>query len=171
MIEDVTEETRQKKMLEVERDCDGMTGVKNRMAFERETAAFNEELEAGKSLCMVMCDLNGLKQANDRFGHNTGDEYIRYAAAAIRKVFARGEIYRIGGDEFVVLLVDRLPDEVRVEVAALKREMKHFGHYAGFKPGISVGYAFYDAETDRSLSDVLDRADQVMYEDKYHKEQ
>ena len=90
VIEDVTEEMRQKKMLEVERDCDGMTGVKNRMAFERETAAFNEELEAGKSLCMVMCDLNGLKQANDRFGHNTGDEYIRYAAAAIRKVFARG---------------------------------------------------------------------------------
>lgn len=171
VIEDVTEETRQKKMLEVERDCDGMTGVKNRMAFERETAAFNEELEAGKSLCMVMCDLNGLKQANDRFGHNTGDEYIRYAAAAIRKVFARGEIYRIGGDEFVVLLVDRLPDEVRGEVAALKREMKHFGHYAGFKPGISVGYAFYDAETDRSLSDVLDRADQAMYKDKYHKEQ
>ena len=120
---------------------------------------------------MVMCDLNGLKQANDRFGHNMGDEYIRYAAAAIRKAFAWGEVYRIGGDEFVVLLVNRLPDEVRGEVTALKREMKHFGHYPGFWPGISVGYAFYDAETDRSLSDVLDRADKAMYEDKYHKEQ
>lgn len=171
VIEDVTDEMRQKKLLEVERDYDGMTGVKNRMAFERETAAYNEALGGDNSLCLVMCDLNGLKQANDQFGHNVGDEYIRYAAAAICKAFPRGQVYRIGGDEFVVLLENRRPQDVRAAVSALKWEMKRFDRSQGFKAGIAAGFAFYDAATDRSLSDVLDRADKEMYADKFHKEQ
>ncbi|MBS6955277.1 MAG: GGDEF domain-containing protein [Enterocloster asparagiformis] len=169
VIEDVTDEILQKRMLEEERDYDGMTGVKNRMAFEREIGACNQELGEGKNLCMVMCDLNGLKQVNDRFGHNVGDEYIRLAAASICKAFPGGQVYRIGGDEFAVLLENCRPQDVRAAVSALKGNMKRFDRNEEFKAGISAGFAFYDPLTDRSLGSVLDRADKAMYEDKFQR--
>ncbi len=169
VIEDVTDEILQKRMLEAERDYDGMTGVKNRMAFERETGSCNEELGEGKILCMVMCDLNGLKQVNDRFGHNVGDEYIRFAAASICKAFPRGQVYRIGGDEFAVMLENCRPQDVRAAVSALKGDMKRFDRNKEFKAGIAAGFAFYDPLTDRSLGGVLDRADKAMYEDKFQR--
>ncbi len=166
VIEDVTGEHMAKRRLEQERDYDGLTGVKNRMAFERESEKYDENLDKEAPLCAVMCDLNGLKQANDRFGHNVGDEYIRFCADAICRAFPMGTVYRIGGDEFVVITERSGPEEVEMGVQTLREEMKRYDAKQAFRAGIAAGYAFYDAGLDRNLGDVLSRADQRMYVDK-----
>lgn len=166
VIEDVTVECMAKRRLEQERDYDGLTGVKNRMAFERESGRCDENLDGEAPLCVVMCDLNGLKQANDRFGHNVGDEYIRFCAKAICRAFPMGTVYRIGGDEFAVIIERSGPEEVETCVRDLQEEMKRYDAKQAFRAGIAAGYAFYDAGLDRSLGDVLGRADKRMYADK-----
>lgn len=113
-----------------------------------------------------MCDLNGLKQANDRFGHNVGDGYIRFCANAICRAFPMGTVYRIGGDEFVAIIERSGPEEVGTCVRDLQEEMKRYDAKQAFRAGIAVGDAFYDAGLDRDLGDVLGRADKRMYADK-----
>lgn len=80
---------------------DGLTGVKNKNAYNQAQKAF----EAGeeKDYAIIVFDLNGLKYVNDNFGHHKGDEFIREGCKIICDAFAHSPVYRVGGDEFVVI--------------------------------------------------------------------
>ena len=85
-------------------NTDAMTGFFNRRAYEADLKRYAGEADR-KDLVYISVDLNGLKEANDRYGHEAGDELIIGAAECLRESFgACGELYRIGGDEFAVLL-------------------------------------------------------------------
>ncbi len=79
---------------------DALTGLKNRRAYDK--ALEKDDMDSAKGV--VFFDLNGLKFANDNFGHAAGDNLIIAFAKLLSKSFADGEVFRISGDEFVVIL-------------------------------------------------------------------
>ncbi len=100
------------KMIEIQRrlhevellaTLDPLTGVANRRELDRELAA---RIEARQEFCVLLFDLNGFKEINDRFGHLYGDEVLKQLAARLSgQVRARDYVCRWGGDEFVAILV------------------------------------------------------------------
>ena len=84
---------------------DALTGVKNKTAYQDTESRFEEEMRQGKpEFAVVVLDINGLKKVNDTYGHDFGDMLIISACRLICKTFQHSPVYRIGGDEFVVIL-------------------------------------------------------------------
>ena len=137
---------------------DGLTGLNNRAAYEEHVDRLEDEIRAGTAdFAIALFDVNSLKEVNDRFGHKKGDEVIRAAAAALQNTFREGKLYRIGGDEFLVIL-ENSGTELLPKLASLR------GDQGGFS--ISSGSAVYNRETDRDYRAVFNRADTAMYNDK-----
>lgn len=86
---------------------DNLTGVRNHRAFYEDlTRELKRTQRAGGHLALVMLDMDGLKQVNDRFGHQEGDEQLRSLAGCMVETMRRSDVvYRIGGDEFGLILV------------------------------------------------------------------
>lgn len=166
IVEDVTDEILQKRNLKKERDYDGLTGVKNRSAFNREAEEWNKQLAPGIQLCVIMFDLNGLKEINDAFGHNKGDDYICYAAKAIRSAFPVGTLFRIGGDEFSIILSEITEEKLKECKEKLGKQMDAYRECKKLDVGVAWGYAYYNSEIDQNFDQILFRADMNMYENK-----
>lgn len=140
---------------------DELTGVKNKHAYAIAEEEFNVRIEAGKAseFAIVVCDLNGLKDVNDNFGHQTGDEFIRAGCKIICTVFAHSPVYRVGGDEFVVIAqgadygnIDKLLENLeKVNVRNKKKK----------EVTIAVGVSKFDGQSE--MSDIFDDADAKMY--------
>ena len=135
---------------------DELTKCGNRLALNW---AFGGKFDVSQSMGVIMCDLNGLKKRNDSYGHEAGDQYLSDAADVLKHAFSKENIYRIGGDEFVVVLLGWDEQQIcesirRVKSDAQEREVS-----------FSVGYAFRDKAAD-SFDDLLREADQWMYKDK-----
>ena len=143
---------------------DILTGMYNRNAFEQ------WEIKQGREIAdigIALCDLNNLKFYNDNYGHELGDQYIIDAADIIMKAFDnKGECYRIGGDEFVVV-VHHISN---FDIQKTKQKMCDMENEYNSKSDIlKIEIAFgYTAtiETDHQISDIMKRADQLMYQDK-----
>ncbi|MBR3629167.1 MAG: GGDEF domain-containing protein, partial [Oscillospiraceae bacterium] len=87
---------------------DALTGVRNKHAYVQAELEMDTRIAAKRNpmFAVVVCDINGLKQVNDTEGHSAGDAFIRHASEMISETFTESEVYRIGGDEFAVLLVE-----------------------------------------------------------------
>lgn len=147
-------------------NTDPLTGVWSKRAYVTREAELNSLIQDGslKKLGLVVCDVNNLKQINDTRGHKAGDEYIQAAVALLRSHFGRSRIYRVGGDEFVVLLQGRdyrnrarIMEEIEVEATRNRLEDKVV---------VACGLADLRIPEDREVHDVFERADAVMYERK-----
>lgn len=146
---------------------DQLTGLYNRTAYAEYTAHTNF---SPKNCIVIMCDLNNLKQCNDTLGHEMGDRYIMESAHLIQQVFAPlGKCYRMGGDEFCVLLNNISMDDCIAHVKKLQEEVDRYNqaHPEAFRFQIACGFKAYDAATDYDLSDTLRRADKMMYHEKF----
>ena len=144
---------------------DQLTGVKNKRAYADEEDYLNTQIKAGINIefALVVCDLNGLKVVNDTLGHKAGDEFIIQGCEIICDAFARSPVYRIGGDEFVVIAQgkDYHLIEKRIEkINKANAKNKKLG-----KVTIAVGTATFDNK-DKFVSDVFERADDMMYKNK-----
>jgi diguanylate cyclase (GGDEF)-like protein len=143
---------------------DGLTGVKNKLAY-LEALADIENCLADGSLTeygVAVFDLNGLKQINDTLGHEAGDAYIKNGCMLICKQFDHSPVFRIGGDEFVAIL--RGGDyERREELVASFRKKVEYNRRNGLVV-VASGMAIYQSENDESYNDVFKRADDLMYE-------
>ena len=145
---------------------DGLTGVKNKLAYLEALAELEIDLENGrlKEYGVVVFDLNGLKQINDTLGHEAGDEYIKSACALICTQFYHSPVFRVGGDEFVVILKG-CDYEKREELEGSFRKTIDENQRNGLVV-VSSGMAVYQPENEETYNDVFKRADQLMYERK-----
>lgn len=166
VVEDVTDEVLQTKALKVERDRDGLTGAKNRLAFEKKMEHIRDKFDGTGRFGFVMCDLNDLKNVNDRYGHDMGDEYIRTAARIIQEAFPGGQVYRIGGDEFAVYMEESDAASAVEGIGSIRKSMEEYSRTRKFDASIASGYAFYTPGRDMGPKDVLSRADAYMYRNK-----
>lgn len=150
---------------------DSLTGVKNRTAYNDAVTELDVTIEIGncEPFAIVVADINGLKKTNDRYGHEIGNRHIIKAAKIICDVFKHSPVYRIGGDEFVVLL--RGEDfEARHDLLRLMDEQYTSAFIMACEETIPVTVARamedYDPGLDFSFDDVFNRADKKMYEHK-----
>lgn len=150
---------------------DPLTGMKNRMAFDEFIAGFQPQIENCRNAALIFMDINNLKEINDQFGHNAGDEMIIAAARCIESTFAyAGTCYRIGGDEFCVLLIDPYKTEEEwLEI--LDKEVQLHNRASRYSLSISAGFSYLRDENGyiRTISDWKYEADKKMYESKGRK--
>ena len=128
-----------------------------------------KEAHLGRPAYAVMVlDINGLKAVNDHYGHDFGDMLIIDACKLLSQVFKRSPIFRIGGDEFVVLLEDYEYDHYEALLKQLEEAIAQHNQAAPEHNQVSIarGIAFYDEATDLSFNDVFKRADEAMYQNK-----
>ncbi len=149
---------------------DALTGVKNATAYQEAVAKLETEIAQGNAeFAILILDVNGLKIVNDQYGHSAGDRLITAASALICDVFGHSPVYRIGGDEFAVILkhrdyVDR-PELISRFDEELPRTTVDL-EQGSIPLSVARGAAEFDPETDRSVSQVFHRADKRMYENK-----
>ena len=144
-------------------EYDRLSGLKNRNAFLR--CALQEGHAA---VTVLACDIDGLKLVNDTLGHWAGDRLIRRTAAVLREVCpAEAQAFRIGGDEFLLLLPQSVPAEreQQLQQSVLEGVQRHNALYGEIPLSLSVGVASQVAGGG-SLEEAVRRADYYMYEQK-----
>ncbi len=147
-------------------NTDSMTGVRNKHAYSEYEKHLNGMLrsgELGKELAVLVCDINGLKHVNDTKGHAAGDKLIKDATSLICEHFVHGAVFRIGGDEFVVILYDKGFTTMEETLDAINQEIEE--NIKKDDVVISIGYSVLKDE-DAQIHDVFERADAMMYERK-----
>ena len=153
---------------------DALTGVKNTSAYiEAQTRLEPGILDKTADFYLIVFDINGLKEINDRYGHAMGDRVIRCAAKAIESVFGPERTYRIGGDEFLVLADETSEQEIGKLLEQMDRQVMQCNESRskdGAVLSLSIGASSYQPETDASFLEVFTRADDLMYQkkDEFH---
>ncbi|MBQ3841251.1 MAG: EAL domain-containing protein [Ruminiclostridium sp.] len=147
---------------------DELTGTKNKNAYQEYENSMQERINAGEKdlrFAIAVCDINNLKAINDELGHKSGDEYIRAACRLICEVFAHSPVFRIGGDEFVVVVGSRDYDNRNRLLEHLRRRVQENMRKKD-GPVVACGMADYDPVNDRIMSEIFERADSIMYDNK-----
>lgn len=134
---------------------DMLTGLYNRNRYIERLEAYKQVQD--QQIGAIYIDLNGLKKVNDEQGHRAGDELIVRAAGTIAGIFAE-DAYRVGGDEFVVILLDVSREDFARKTEQLRRQMQENSVDA------SIG-GVWQASTE-NLEDLLRLADENMYREK-----
>lgn len=152
---------------------DPLTRVKNKTAFDIWCRQINDSLKSEEKdsveFAVMMFDCNLLKEINDKYGHARGDLYLKKGCDVICKVFTHSPVFRIGGDEFVVILQGEeyrnrrdLMRRFEDACARANAEAKHPWENVNMAMGISL----YNSSYDESVENVFKRADKAMYENK-----
>ena len=149
---------------------DSLTGLRNTTSYNKWAADFNEKIkEGGVSFGVVVLDINYLKEANDTYGHIVGNDLIKTASQIISDTFKRSPVFRIGGDEFVVILQNRDLQDRDTLFEKFKSECENSYVEADdskIPVRIAGGFSLFDSAKDAEFSDVFDRADYEMYKNK-----
>ena len=172
LAEDATADTLEKLRIEHECDYDTLTDLYNRRAFHRICAEFFCSPEKLGHAALLMFDLDNLKQINDTFGHDWGDEYIRRTGECFAKnAPARTVCARISGDEFNALFYGyNDQDTLRADILALKAALEHsvvqLPSGRELRVSVSGGIAWYP-ESSTNLITLRKYADFAMYQVKH----
>ncbi|UOQ46644.1 bifunctional diguanylate cyclase/phosphodiesterase [Gracilibacillus caseinilyticus] len=144
---------------------DALTGLKNRVSFTEDSKKLRKK---GQPLAVLLMDLDRFKNINDSLGHQAGDQVLLEAAIRLRKVVEGGaEVYRIGGDEFIMLVphasVEKMK-EVSNAILAVFSSSFHLEQYeVSLTPSIGISFYPEDALTEEQL---MKHADAAMYQAK-----
>lgn len=148
---------------------DSMTGLRNTTSYAAWISRFDKEIENSQlDFGVVVFDLNDLKKTNDTYGHDVGNRLIMAAAKLIADVFKRSPVFRIGGDEFLVVL-QNMDLENHDELFDLfnsrcSNTFVNENHRIPVK--IAMGFSRFEPSVDLQFADVFKRADKAMYENK-----
>lgn len=165
-LRDITDRKQYQISLETLAFHDPLTRIANRRKFQEEVEnALEKSKISGESVAVLYFDLNRFKAVNDTFGHETGDEFLKYVAARVASVLRKPDLLaRLGGDEFAALLHNC--DAAGMEIV-LERMLENVQR--PFKVGehtliadLSIGTAFYPADGD-NMNELLRHADAEMY--------
>ena len=142
---------------------DPLTGVKSKYAFVEKEIDMDHRIDDGDvtEFAVVVGDINGTKTVNDTQGHRAGDEYIRAGCMLICRCFKSSPVYRIGGDEFAVLLVGTDFERRQELLDSLNAQMEQ--NIGTGKPVAALGVAVYRPGEDNTFRSVFERADGDMY--------
>ncbi len=145
---------------------DALTGVRNRAAFLEEQAERQKSmLKDSRPFALMVLDVNGLKRVNDSFGHAAGDRVIMLACRAICRTFKHSPVFRIGGDEFVVLLEGADLASLDWLCRSLQSEIDEMNQRTDLNVPLSLAYgvARSGEVAGESFEELLRRADRKMY--------
>ncbi len=161
----LAEETKNRKAFQNMATRDSLTGARNTHAYAEYERDLNQKIQDGeiRDLAVVVCDINGLKHTNDTLGHAAGDQLIKDACALICEYFVHGTVFRIGGDEFAILLLNKGYDTVKETMRSINRKIEENITENGVV--VSIGYSVLEKE-DQQVRDVFERADKMMYDRK-----
>ena len=154
---------------------DALTSVRNKGAFSAALNDLQQQMDAGPEktefgVCVFDCD--DLKKINDRYGHEKGDIYLKTASRLICRIFQHSPVFRIGGDEFSVILQNedfRNREELVRQFESERTGINASAVNAWEEVQITMGLSVYDPENDRAVIDTVRRADRDMYEHKREK--
>lgn len=155
-------------------NTDALTKVKNVVAYSDMQTSLNREIKENSDLkfAIVVGDINDLKKTNDTYGHETGDIYIKNSCKLLCHAFPHSPVYRIGGDEFVVVLQN---EEYNHREESFKnliiniRNAEQIEEFTSGKASLAVGMSDFDPSRDLDIQSVQRRADMEMYVDKRNK--
>ena len=144
---------------------DGLTGMKNRLAFNKAEPSLQEEPDA--KYIIIQFDINDLKKVNDFYGHAEGDRHISAAAGIIRdSIHGLGECYRVGGDEFIAIITGSDVEEAAhgaIKLMERLTEEYNANENPPVKLDIAYGMAMFTV-SDGDMEKSVRLADQRMYE-------
>lgn len=169
--DEIKKEKQRLKELKNEKELarrDELTGVKNKTAYKELAASVQGNIDNGLdylNFALVVCDSNNLKHINDTREHAAGDEYIKASSNLLCNTFVHSPVFRVGGDEFVVFL--RGNDYAQRHELMNKLRGKIIENAkAGHEVILATGMSEYQPESDNLVSEIFERADKEMYEDK-----
>ncbi len=168
---DITERKREQERIEFLNIHDVMTGLYNRMYFDKELDRIDEQQELPYSIISV--DIDSLKLTNDMFGHQTGDQLIIRTADILRDCCGDGIVARTGGDEFCILLPGTDENEIKNYVNNIRiqlDEQKNENDAVSTMLSISWGYSTKN-RNDQTISEIINTAEENMYRRKLLKHQ
>ena len=172
VVRDITEQKNLEETLRNNSLKDDLTGLFNRRGLLKQAAPYFDFARREKeSLLLLFIDLDGMKKINDEFGHNEGDIALIKTAEILNRTFRNSDIIaRLGGDEFTVVVTDRHASKDD----AIKRLNKNLKEYnvkekRGIKLAFSIGVAQLESERMTCFEELLEQADQAMYEQKRKK--
>lgn len=145
---------------------DELTGLYNRRGFMNFASHYVQvSRRSRKGMLLFYADLDNLKFINDNFGHQAGDQAIVATTLILKSIFRGSDIIaRIGGDEFVVLVVDTTLAFAPKILGRLREKEKD--SIQPYPLSLSVGFAYYDPENPCTIQELLVKADKYMYENK-----
>ena len=167
-LSDMEEKTSQ---LETLATRDSLTGIRNKTAYDEELKKLEFDLYQQESHFGIgIVDLNFLKVINDTYGHDKGNIAIKSICRIVCVTFAHSPVFRIGGDEFAIILKGQDLENIDARIEAFNGKLKELSEDKTLPPWEAVsaafGYAVYDAERDAGAQNVFKRADNAMYENK-----
>lgn len=147
---------------------DELTGIKNKTAYMELEKSVQSNMDNDMdylTFAIVVCDANNLKSINDNEGHVAGDEYIKASAQLLCDIFEHSPVFRVGGDEFVVFLRGNDYSARNDLMKKLRRQIRR-NQEMNNGPVLAAGMSEYMPDKDNLVSEIFDRADRKMYEDK-----
>lgn len=142
-------------------NSDYLTKLKNRNAFMLDM--HNMEARDRETCGIIVADVNDLKMINDTYGHQVGDECICAVAESLLSCAGKHPAYRIGGDEFVILVQKEGVKSLEAMISDIVSAITKITIEPGIDVTISIGFAFFEKESDANLIDTFKRADHKMY--------
>lgn len=167
--EQVRRENAYKTELKLEKSLartDALTGASNKNSYNEFEIEINKHIE-DKTLdqfAVLVCDVNNLKQINDTYGHDVGDEYIKDAKNICSSIFKHSTVFRVGGDEFVLILDGH--DYYSREFLTLRLQNTNIKNLKENKVVLAFGISEFIPGVDKAVIDVFKRADKLMYSNK-----
>ena len=147
---------------------DALTGIRNKLGYNREAERLENEIASGTAkFGLAMIDLNFLKVMNDEYGHEKGDLALINISKIICDIFLHSPVFRIGGDEFIVILQNNDYDKAPELIKQFEDKIDAIAQDESLPPwervSASLGCAMYDPAIDTGVDDVFQRADKAMY--------
>ncbi len=150
---------------------DELTHVGNKVSYRDYVDHLQRTIEDGSAeFGIVMADVNLLKKVNDTYGHVKGDIYLQTCCGILCDVYQHSPVFRIGGDEFVVILTNRDYANRNILMMKVKTRLVDSQNAPDAEPwtsaSVALGMAVYTPDTDTQVQQVVHRADNEMYADK-----
>ncbi|MEW6129980.1 MAG: sensor domain-containing diguanylate cyclase [Acidobacteriota bacterium] len=171
---DITDHRQMEEQLLFLSLVDELTGLYNRRGF---ALLAEEELKlmrrAGGNTLIFFADMDRLKLINDNYGHQEGDFAIKKTAEILKQTFREADIVaRTGGDEFVVLTAYSMPENIESIIARLQSKLDAYNAASNrsYILSLSIGAIPVDIHSPDSIDELINRADQSMYEQKHRKQ-
>ena len=145
---------------------DALTSVRNKHAYAAMEEEIDQQIASGENrdFAIAVFDVNNLKDINDQLGHIAGDEFIKSASELICTTSKHSPVFRIGGDEFAVILMGKDYKDRGVLMGIIDSAVKE--NRRSRLVTIAGGISAFDFKTDKFVRDVFERADSAMYENK-----